>query len=65
MNNLEQSIPRMKSRKLKKLIAPIETSLSPNFTRKVAEELRWRGYRVSLKHGTVKYADSRRAGQED
>jgi hypothetical protein len=54
MPTLEQSISRINTKVLRKLIEPLRSiNYYPSFTRKVADELRKRGFKVSLQHGTV------------
>ena len=54
MSTVGQAISRMNTKVLKGLIKPLQVmDYYPSFTRKVADELRKRGFKVSLQHGTV------------
>jgi len=53
MSKIEQSIHKRKTIDLAELIYPHFDKPVAYFTRKVADELRRRGHRVSLKYGEV------------
>ena len=53
MNKLERSIAVRTTEELKDLITPSNGKNIPYYIRKVADELRRRKWRVSLKYGTV------------